>query len=195
MPEREDMENIKESESIADSSGKRPCVFFDRDGVVNRSPGPGYVLSEDAFHLNEGISEALGVVAEKGFFAIVVTSQKGVGKGLMTMEDLERIHDRMQRELQASGPGFDAIYSYTGVPGCDFQPKPDPAMLHAACRDFPIDLARSWMIGDADRDIAMAHNGGLRGTIRIRGEKPISIDADHTLESILALPEILRELL
>lgn len=184
-----------DSESIEVSSRKRPCVFFDRDGVVNRSPGPGYVLNEGSFHLNEGISEALGVVADRGYLAIVVTSQKGVGKGLMTLEELERIHERMQQELGATGPCFDAVYSYTGVPGCDFQPKPDPSMIHAAARDFPIDLERSWMIGDADRDIAMGHRAGLRGTIRIRGEKPVSIDADHTLESILALPKILREVL
>ncbi len=59
-------------------------MFFDRDGVVNRSPGDGYVTRIEDFHLNDGLVELVGLVAERGFVAVLVTSQRCVGKGLLS---------------------------------------------------------------------------------------------------------------
>jgi D-glycero-D-manno-heptose 1,7-bisphosphate phosphatase len=173
----------------------RVAVFFDRDGVVNVSPGPGYVLSVEEFHLSEGIAEALQVVHEHQALAIVVTSQKGVGKGLMPRAELDRIHEHMQSHLRMCGASFDGIYAYTGEPECPYQAKPDPDMILRAAADFDIDLSRSWMIGDADRDIEMGHAAGLKGTIRIAGEKQQGTVANHTLFSPLEIADLLRKIL
>ncbi len=173
----------------------RPCVFFDRDGVVNRSPGEGYVLRREQWQLEQGLIDALEVVDEADHYAVVVTSQKGVGKGLMTEETLGDIHRLLQAELAGQGLAFDAIFAFTGLPGCNYAPKPDPAMIEAACRIFPIDPAESWIVGDADRDIEMGRRAGLGGTIRVRGAKPVTIPADHTIENVLELPDLLRKLL
>lgn len=176
--------------------GSRRCVFFDRDGVVNASPGEGYVLSPDAFHLNPGIAEALRLIRERDCLAIVVTSQKGVGKGLMSRQTLTNIHDRMQSLLAAEGAAFDAIYAHTATGGDEDHPaKPDPGMIHAAAESFGIDPRLSWIIGDADRDIEMGRRAGLVGTIRVRGEKEITIPATHTLESTTEIPDLLRLIL
>ena len=64
-----------------------------------------------------------------------------------------------------------------------------------AVNEFPIDLTRSWMIGDADRDIEMGKNANLKGTIRVQGEKTISVSADYTVSSVTELPEMLKKLL
>ncbi len=173
----------------------RRAVFFDRDGVVNRSPGSGYVLAPDQFHLNDGIADAVRFLNERGVLAIVVTSQKGVGKGLMSEADLAAIHRRMESRLAEKGAAFDAIYAYTGTPRCPHRAKPDPEMILTAAERFSIDLRLSWMIGDADRDIAMGRAAGLAGTIRLRGEKPITTPADHTLESPLEILDFLRKIL
>lgn len=173
----------------------RVAVFFDRDGVVNVSPGPGYVLSVEEFHLSEGIAEALQVVSEHQALAIVVTSQKGVGKGLMPRAELDRIHEHMQDQLRMGGASFDGIYAYTGEPDCPYKAKPDPDMILHAAADFDIDLSRSWMIGDADRDIEMGCAAGLKGTIRIAGEKQQGTVADHTLLSPLEIADLLRKIL
>jgi D-glycero-D-manno-heptose 1,7-bisphosphate phosphatase len=173
----------------------KPCVFFDRDGVVNEAPGDGYVLKKEDFRLNQGIVESLRIVKDRGYLAVIVTSQKCVGKNLISQEDLNHIHHSLQIELRQESVNFDAIYAYTGAPGCEHLPKPDPAMIYAAAKDFPIDLSRSWIIGDADRDIEMGRNASLRGTIRIRGDKPIQIEADHTLNSTWELPKLLRKVL
>ncbi|MFM7605215.1 MAG: histidinol phosphate phosphatase, partial [Prosthecobacter sp.] len=81
----------------------QPAVFFDRDGVVNVSPGEGYVLREEDFHLSPGIIEALIVCRKRGFLLILCTSQQGVGKGLMTQATLDAIHALMQDRLAAAG--------------------------------------------------------------------------------------------
>jgi len=175
---------------------ERRCVFFDRDGVVNASPGEGYVLSPEAFHLNPGIAEALRFLRGREVLAIVVTSQKGVGKGLISRDDLAVIHQRMTDLLAAEGASFDAIYSHTGTGDpFDFPAKPEPGMIHAAAERFAIDLRQSWIIGDADRDIEMGKAAGLAGTIRIQGEKAIAVSATHTLENTTEIPALLQLIL
>ncbi len=174
----------------------RRCIFFDRDGVVNASPGEGYVLSPEAFVLNAGIAEALRVVRERHALAIVVTSQKGVGKGLMTRETLDRIHARMAGLLAAEGVAFDAVYVHFGDGGPDdLPPKPDPGMIFAAAERFGIDLRQSWIVGDADRDIAMGQAASLAGTIRLRGEKPVGLEASQTIDSASEIAGFLEKIL
>ncbi|MEO0416859.1 MAG: TIGR04282 family arsenosugar biosynthesis glycosyltransferase, partial [Verrucomicrobiota bacterium] len=136
LPEQEDIDHVSEWNAVSAMLSERPCVFFDRDGVVNVSPGPGYVLDESAFHLSTGIKEALQVTKQSGYLAVLVTSQKGVGKKLMTQQTLDLIHDKMQQELGESR--FDAIYAFTGTDDCPHQPKPDPEMILSAIRDFGI---------------------------------------------------------
>ena len=176
--------------------GARTCVFFDRDGVVNRSPGEGYVLSPEDFVLNPGIPEALSLLRDNGILAVVVTSQKCVRKGLITRDDLARIHGKMTSLLSESGNRFDAVYAHTGDGGeGDYPAKPDPGMILAAAERFGIDLRQSWIVGDADRDIQMGSLAGLGGTIRILGSKPVGAPANHTLNSTMDLAPLLKLIL
>lgn len=196
LPERIDVDTESDWAVVAAELSNRTCVFFDRDGVVNRSPGAGYVLEEDAFHLQTGIGEALRLIKDRGGLAIVVTSQKGVGKGLMDESTLKGIHRKMQSELLRDfGVAFDGIYAYTGEPSCRHLPKPNPEMILSACERYFIDPRRSWMIGDADRDIRMGKAAGLKGTIRIVGEKPIGEEADFTLNTVSEITNLLKNIL
>lgn len=192
---RTDIDTLSEWKSEEAGLTGRPCVFFDRDGVVNRSPGPGYVLSVNEFHLNPGIREALNWLKERHWVAILVTSQKGVGKGLMSRDELDRIHRKMQIELANSGAAFDGIYAYTGEPDCAHLPKPDPEMIVSASESFFIDRRRSYLVGDADRDIEMGKKAGLAGTIRIKSDKPIGNEADWTLQETTEIIDLFREIL
>jgi D-glycero-D-manno-heptose 1,7-bisphosphate phosphatase len=175
----------------------RPAVFFDRDGVVNVSPGAGYVLRWADFHFSPGIFEALRLCKERGYAIVLATSQQGVGKGLMSRADLDDIHARMQAELAAHGAAFDAIYACTCLgsdPSCTCR-KPSAEMLQRAAAEHDLDLTASWMVGDADRDIQMALNAGVPQTIRIESENPHHITALHVLPGTDALAALLeREL-
>lgn len=176
---------------------KRPAVFFDRDGVVNLSPGPGYVLGWDSFHFSPGIQEALRLCKTRGYALILATSQQGVGKGLMSRAELDGIHARMQAELETCGASFDGIYACTCLskdPGCTCR-KPSAEMLLKAAAEHDLDLGRSLMVGDADRDIQMGTNAGVPVTIRIESENPHLISATHTLPDTTGLAALLEKLL
>lgn len=173
----------------------RPAVFFDRDGVVNVSPGEGYVLREEDFHLNPGIIEALALCKQRGFQLILVTSQQGVGKGLMTQATLDAIHAGMQRTLAAAGGAFDGIYSCTHLSGTCTCRKPSPEMILRAQKEHQLDLAQSWLVGDHDRDIQMAVNAGVLSTIRILSHHEPGVAATHTLASTTELASLLDRVL
>jgi D-glycero-D-manno-heptose 1,7-bisphosphate phosphatase len=146
-------------EAMADISTRRPGFFFDRDGTVNKSPGHGYVLSWRDFHLIPGAREMLAAVREAGWKPILVTSQQGVGKRLMSQADLDEIHARMQQEL--GDAAFEGIYVATGLEGADPRRKPAPAMLLEAATEHHLDLTRSWNVGDTERDMEMGRRAGV----------------------------------
>ncbi len=172
-----------------------PCIFFDRDGVVNISPGDDYVLSWEQFEFTPGIEKTLYRVKNQGWRTVLVTSQKGVGKGLMSQVELERIHRKMQRHLARANASFDAIYAYTGTPDCPHLAKPNPEMLLTAAKEQGINLGQSWIIGDSDRDIGMGIAAGLKGTIRFLSEKTPGLEADFTVAGTRALNQVLAGIL
>lgn len=167
----------------------RPAVFFDRDGVVNDPREEYYVTRWEDFHFQDGIRDVLRAAKNGGRATVLITSQRGVGKGLLSQEALDSIHEKMQEELAADGLAFDAIYAYTGAAADGPGAKPDPAHVFEAAESLGLDLAASWMIGDADRDIEMGRRSGLR-TIRVANHRSIGVAADFTvgrLEEIVAL--------
>lgn len=175
----------------------RSAVFFDRDGVVNVSPGAGYVLNWSEFEFSPGIESALRFCRERGLLTVLVTSQQGVGKGLMSQADLDDIHHRMQEKLKAEGAEFDGIYSCTCLasdPDCTCR-KPSPEMVLRASQDLGIDRSSSILVGDHDRDIEMAQRAGVPLTIRIQSEQPATIEATWVLDDTRLLEDCLASLL
>jgi len=172
----------------------RPAFFFDRDGVVNIDPDPEpYVLSWGQWRWNPGIVELLQEVKARGFVTVLVTSQRCVGKGLLRLEDLQGMHGTMQAELGELA--FDDIRVYTGIPGDPIPPKPEPGMVFAAVAELGIDLSHSWLIGDADRDIAMAHAAGVAKTIRVAGLKAEGVVADFRVQHLREVHKLLADAL
>ena len=167
----------------------RPAVFFDRDGVVNISPGPGYVLRVADFHLNPGIVEVLTWCKDQGCYTVLVTSQQGVGKGLMSQADLDNIHAHLQVELASHGAAFDLIHSCTHLSGSCTCRKPSPQMILEAATALPIDLPASALVGDHDRDIQMARHAGVGFSIRLATDNIVNESGDvlaHSLPQVLS---------
>jgi D,D-heptose 1,7-bisphosphate phosphatase len=175
----------------------RPAVIFDRDGVVNVSPGAGYVLRWEDFHFSAGIIDALRLCRDRGYVTILATSQQGVGKGLMSKQDLDTIHAKMQAELQKHDAQFDGIYACTCLktdPDCLCR-KPSADMILRAADDHDLDLSRSLLVGDADRDIEMGMNAGVPVTIRIESENPHKVMATRILPDTEKLRAVLESFL
>jgi D-glycero-D-manno-heptose 1,7-bisphosphate phosphatase len=144
------------------------AVFLDRDGVINRKPPEGeYVTRWEDLELLPGVAEAIAVLVKAGFLVIVISNQRCVAKGLLTVSELESIHQRMCDKLATGGAVITDVYycPHDIQPPCDCR-KPSPGMLFTAVRDHEVDLAGSWMVGDSDTDVEAGKKAGCR-TARI----------------------------
>ena len=172
------------------NSPLRPCAFFDRDGIVNRSPGPGYVERVEDFHLLPEFVAALRVVQQRGYEAVIITNQRGVGKGQMTQATLDAIHGQLREQLAQAGLALRAIYVCTSLDRADPMLKPQPGMIQQAARDHQLDLARSWMVGDNETDVLAGQRAGCRTLLVRAGAEPTV--AEHRLATLAELAPFLE---
>ena len=167
-------------------------LFLDRDGVINTRLVDDYVKNINEFEFMPGVLDAFRIFAEKFGKIIIVTNQQGVGKGLMTMQDVELVHKFMLKEIENQKGRVDAIYV---CPQLKSDPdnfrKPSPKMAYMAQHDFPeIDLDKSIMIGDMNSDLEFGKNCGMY-TVFI-GNEPIKIKPDDKYETLLEFARILK---
>lgn len=156
------------------------AVFLDRDGVLNKNvfnPATGEYESPrgpEDFCLVDGVIESLRKLQDAGFLLFLVSNQPNYAKGKNTLEQLDAIHNQLDRSLTAGGIHFSRYFycfhhphgtveSHSGPCECR---KPSPHFLHLAAREYELSLAESWMIGDRPTDIECGHAAGVR-TIRI----------------------------
>ena len=173
---------------------KRRCVFFDRDGIVNRVPDPDrYVTHSDGFHLLPTFWAALQAVHDATAAAVVVTNQRGVATGAIPPLELERMHAALQRG--AAERGLEILDILVCPYDDDQHPwrKPQPGMLLEAAKRHHLDLARSWMVGDQESDVLAGRQAGCRTLRLVRGEA--SSTADVVIRSEAELADALRQCL
>jgi D-glycero-D-manno-heptose 1,7-bisphosphate phosphatase len=149
--------------------GKRPAAFLDRDGVLNVDSG--YVHRIDQLEWIAGAPEAVRLLNEAGYYVFVVTNQSGIARGYFDEAAMHQFHAHMQEVLRAQGAHIDAFYFCPHHPEgtvkawavrCHCR-KPEPGMLEQAAREWPIDLSRSFLIGDKNDDMAAAAAFHIRG--------------------------------
>jgi D-glycero-D-manno-heptose 1,7-bisphosphate phosphatase len=146
-------------------------VFLDRDGVLNRKlPEGAYVSDWAQFHWLPGAVEAIARMNRAGLTVIVVSNQRGIALGRVSVEQLELIHGQMLSHLARQGARLDAIYYCPHDHGeCNCR-KPDIGLFEQARKDFPeVNADNSVVIGDSLSDIQAGRQLGIR-TIFIEGE-------------------------
>ncbi len=137
-------------------------LFIDRDGVINHEKKEDYILNQAEFRFYEGVMEAMKILASIFPTIIVVTNQRGVGKGVMTLADLEDIHTHMKAAITEGGGRIDKIYYCTSIDNECYDRKPNPGMAYLAQKDFPhIDFSKSIMIGNKLSDMNFGRNAGM----------------------------------
>lgn len=142
------------------------ALLLDRDGVINVLRPGDYVKDWSEFEFCEGATEALRLLSPLFRRIVIVTNQRGVGRGLMTMSDLELIHGRMLSAIRDAGGRIDRIYCCTSTDEADPRRKPNPGMAEEVVADFPdIDLSRSLMVGDSASDLEFARRAGVPAVI------------------------------
>ena len=163
-------------------SKKYTALFLDRDGVINEKID-GYVKTYSEFKFIEGVLESLNHLSEHFEKIIIVTNQQGIGKKLMTSDDLDRLHNSMVNEINLNGGRIDKIYHCPCLESenCECR-KPKSGMLLDAKKDFPsIKFKNSILLGDSDTDIAAAENVGVKA-VKVSLEYSLS---DWTREFLL----------
>lgn len=140
----------------------RKTVFLDRDGLINRQAAPHHYISRpEDFVILPGVPEAIKALNDAGYLVIVVTNQRGVARRMLTMEQIERVHEYLQGELEKCGAHIDAIYVCPHADGECHCRKPDIGLLLMAEKDFDIDKTASWMVGDSDTDVEAGRRYGV----------------------------------
>jgi D-glycero-D-manno-heptose 1,7-bisphosphate phosphatase len=164
----------------------RAAVFLDRDGVINRNvldPASGEYgapLTAEYFELAPGAIRGMQRLRAAGFPLFLISNQPNFAKGKSTLEELARIHRRLEDELEAAGVSMvESYYCYhhprgevAGYSGpCDCR-KPSPYFLHKAQEAYSLSLADSWIVGDRVTDIECGQAAGLH-TIRVAADYPV----------------------
>jgi D-glycero-D-manno-heptose 1,7-bisphosphate phosphatase len=154
----------------------RPAVFFDRDGTLTREID--WVRSASDLALFDGAADAVARVNRAGFAAVVVTNQSAVARGFITEIELERVHDELRMRLAAHAAHLDGIYACPHHPTegeppyrreCDCR-KPKSGLLARAAHELGLDLEKSWVVGDAERDLAAGAELGIPGILVATGK-------------------------
>jgi D-glycero-D-manno-heptose 1,7-bisphosphate phosphatase len=154
---------------------KRPALFIDRDGTISEEVG--YVNHPSRFRLFPYSAEAIKLLNDSGWLAIVVTNQAGVARGYFAEEIILQIHERLRRDLENASAHLDAIYYCAHHPSLGEPPyrldcncrKPKTGLIDQARADFEIDLEKSWMVGDRYGDVELAVNAGLHSALVLSG--------------------------
>lgn len=157
------------------------AVFLDRDGVINYDPGD-YTYHVSEFKLNEGIIKNLKRLYDNGFLLILITNQGGISKGLYSHQDVEEIHNSLIQELRKVNVKLAEIYycpHHNIYEKCICR-KPNSLMIEKSLARFQIDPAKSFMLGDKDRDIECAENAGVKG-IKVEINKNIKSYVDDII--------------
>ena len=157
---------------MAATTERRRGLFLDRDGVINHDDG--YVHRVADCRFVEGIFAMTAEFVRRGFAAVVVTNQSGIGRGLYGEADFAAFMGWMRRQFADRGIAIAAVYHCpdhptAGIGGYRRETswrKPGPGMMRQAAVDLGLDPARSWLVGDQPADIAAGRAAGIGSLVR-----------------------------
>jgi D-glycero-D-manno-heptose 1,7-bisphosphate phosphatase len=160
------------------------AIFLDRDGVINKEIG--YVFRTEDFILTNDIIPSLKKLQAAGFIFIIVTNQSGIAKELYTHQNVAAVHEYMLSLLTKEGIKISEIYycpHHSDVEPCTCR-KPDSGMLEKGIARFNVDVSKSFLIGDKERDVLAAEKAGVR-SFHIESDSPIMGIAEEIIKEAL----------
>lgn len=142
----------------------KKAAFFDRDGVLNKEIGD-YIKKIDDFELLPHFYPNLKKLHDAGYLLFVITNQGGISKNQYTHQILAEIHELMESEAKKTGFEFTEIYYCPHHPeqsNCLCR-KPGSLMVEKAVAKYQVDVSKSFMIGDKERDVKCANDASVKG--------------------------------
>ena len=165
---------------------QKPAVFLDRDGVLCHENGHITIPSE--IEIFEYANECIARIHEKGYWAIVVTNQSGIARGIFTENEQKKANAYLIENTGVDGVYYCPHYLNGKIPQymveCNCR-KPKTGMIDMACKDFPIDMSGSYMVGDRASDILLGKAVGIKTVLLNSGyginglEKAVEFDYNY----------------
>jgi D-glycero-D-manno-heptose 1,7-bisphosphate phosphatase len=151
------------------------AVFLDRDGTINEEVG--YVNHIERFHLLPRVGQAIRLLNQHGWKAVVITNQSGVARGYFPESLVHEIHQRMKELLKKEGAHLDGIYYCPHHPDVGVPPyrqrcrcrKPATGLVEEAVKELNLDTSASYVVGDRGMDIEFGHQVGAKGILVLTG--------------------------
>jgi D-glycero-D-manno-heptose 1,7-bisphosphate phosphatase len=157
-------------QNVGGDSDRRTVVFLDRDGVINRNLDGDYVKSIEEFEFLPGALEGLARLKRAGCTAVIISNQQGVGKGLMSAQDLDLIDEAMLRSISEHGGEIAAVRYciHRKEENCSCR-KPQTGLFTSAAQELGISLDGAYFVGDSLADLQAGVNAGCRTVIVLTG--------------------------
>jgi len=175
--------------------GQDWTLFLDRDGVVNKEIVGTYVTNLEEFEFCDGVPKAMQSLAELFGTIVVVTNQRGVGRGLMSTETLREIHHEMTTVIQTNGGRIDRVYSCTAISDEDHNRKPNVGMAMQAQEDYPhIDFKKCVMVGNSLSDMEFGKRLAMHTVFLTSKHEPFSLPNDLIDQQFPSLQDWTRSL-
>lgn len=168
------LSNLERIPVIEEFFKPKKVILLDRDGVINKKPGKAeYVKNWDEFEFLPGAIEGLKLLTKKKYEIFIVSNQAGIGRGMMTEENLKETHGKFLEICKKEGIDIKETYycPHDWDDGC-FCRKPKPCMLFKAAADHNFDLTRAIFIGDDERDVQAGQSAGCK-TILIQRDQSL----------------------
>ena len=155
-------------------------IFVDRDGVINKEVN--YLHKIKDFKFIDGVLKSLIYLNNLGYEVIIVTNQSGIGRGYFSENEYNELTSWMFNQFEKNNIKVLSIFHCPHHPKtkCECR-KPKPGMFFDAIAKYKIDAAKSWMIGDSERDITAANLAGIKNTVLVRSGH--NIDENHSKAS------------
>lgn len=186
---------------------RQKAIFLDRDGTINILKG--FLKNAEDFELLSGVAEAIRMINSSEFLSIVTTNQPVIARGDCSIEELERIHMRLETQLGKEGAFVNDLFYCPHHPdkgykgeiaelkvNCDCR-KPKIGMLVKAKEKYNIDLEKSWYIGDTTSDIMTGINAGMKTILLLTGEAgkdgKYDVEPDYIKDNLIEAVKFILE--
>lgn len=140
------------------------AILLDRDGTINFDSG--YVYKKEDFHFIDGVIDGLKLLSDMGYIIIIITNQSGIGRGYYTEKDFLLLNEFLMDVFKKNNINLKKIYycPHIDADNCDCR-KPKLKLFYDAIKEFQIDLNKSYVIGDRDRDLSLCEHEIIKGIL------------------------------
>lgn len=156
-------------------------AILDRDGVINRDCDT-FIKHPDEWRALPGSLEAIARLTHAGYHIVVATNQSGIERGLFDLDMLNRIHEKMHRQIRENGGLIEAVFFCPSADDRHPDRKPNPGMLRSIAVRLGVELAGVPVVGDSLRDLQVAQAVGARPVLvrTGKGKKTLKALDEHS---------------